>query len=76
MLDRSGARHLTFGSGPHFCLGSQLGMIEAEASLRALLPLLSSSALAAGAPPLTFGDGGGLPLMRRVSEWEIAVHSD
>jgi cytochrome P450 len=74
IIGRAGPRHLSFGSGPHFCLGSHLGKIEAEASLRALLPLLSQSSFGA-VPALTFGEDGGLPLMRRVSTWNVTVAS-
>ncbi|MEV0266898.1 cytochrome P450 [Streptomyces sp. NPDC050617] len=35
-LSRSPNRHLTFGYGPHFCLGAELGRIEMRAMLDAL----------------------------------------
>lgn len=35
-LSRSPNRHLTFGYGPHFCLGAELGRIEIRAMLDAL----------------------------------------
>lgn len=36
-----GKRILTFGQGPHYCLGAHLGRIEGEIGLRALLPALA-----------------------------------
>ena len=36
-LARSPNRHLTFGSGIHFCLGAPLARLEAQACITALL---------------------------------------
>jgi cytochrome P450 len=36
-LDRQPNRHLSFGAGPHFCIGSELARMEARAMLGALL---------------------------------------
>ncbi|GLZ34780.1 cytochrome P450 [Lentzea sp. NBRC 105346] len=35
-LGRQSNQHLSFGAGPHFCLGAQLARIELQESLRAL----------------------------------------
>ena len=36
-ITRSGARHLAFGSGAHFCLGASLARLEAEETLTRLV---------------------------------------
>jgi cytochrome P450 len=36
-LDRPSQRHLSFGLGVHFCLGSQLARLETRAALSSLL---------------------------------------
>jgi cytochrome P450 len=51
-ITRSPNRHLTFGFGTHFCLGTNLARIELQASLKALLPYLEHIELA-GAPVQT-----------------------
>ncbi|HYI02194.1 cytochrome P450 [Hyalangium sp.] len=38
-IGRKPGRHIAFGSGPHYCLGSVLTRLELEESLRALLEL-------------------------------------
>jgi hypothetical protein len=39
-LQRSGARQLAFGHGPHFCLGAGLARLEGEIAIRALITAL------------------------------------
>lgn len=49
-ITRTPAPHLAFGAGPHFCLGAALSRLEAQETLRQLLPLLPEWRLAPGAP--------------------------
>jgi cytochrome P450 len=48
--------HLAFGAGPHFCLGAALSRLEAQETLRQLLPLLTGWRLAPGAPAWRVSD--------------------
>ncbi|WP_030371609.1 cytochrome P450, partial [Streptomyces rimosus] len=41
-LDRTPNKHLSFGYGPHFCLGAYLGRAEIAAMLSALRELVAS----------------------------------
>ncbi|WP_033036786.1 cytochrome P450, partial [Streptomyces rimosus] len=41
-LDRTPNKHLSFGYGPHFCLGAYLGRAEIAAMLSALRDLVAS----------------------------------
>lgn len=75
VTDRSGPRHLTFGSGPHFCLGSHIGKMIGEASLRSLLPLIGPTSFANSIPQLRFDRRTELPIMWKPSEWEIPIAS-
>ncbi|MFJ4191330.1 cytochrome P450 [Kitasatospora sp. NPDC089509] len=50
-LTRQPARHLSFGHGPHFCLGSGLARLEAETALRHLFGRFPGLAPAAGERP-------------------------
>jgi cytochrome P450 len=62
-LSRPGNRHLSFGNGPHFCLGGPLAKLEAEVAVGTLVRRL---------PELRLADGALLewrpnPLQRRLS---------
>jgi cytochrome P450 len=71
-------RHISFGSGPHFCLGSHLGRLEAEIVLESLIPHLTRLR-PTGAPDITFTDmrGGNpiFPVMRSMRSWQFAFKS-
>jgi hypothetical protein len=41
-LNRAATRHVTFGKGPHFCLGAALARTEVEETLRTLPALMTS----------------------------------
>jgi cytochrome P450 len=45
-FDRDPNRHITFGAGPHFCLGAQLARLEANAALEVLIRKLPKMTLA------------------------------
>ncbi|GAA1593650.1 cytochrome P450 [Kribbella sancticallisti] len=51
-LDRKDNKHLSFGFGPHFCLGAQLARIELQESLLALLRRFPQMSLAKPAEEL------------------------
>jgi cytochrome P450 len=48
-VDRSPNEHITFGLGPHYCLGANLARMEIETVFRALLERLRDLRLASGA---------------------------
>ncbi|MET8700968.1 cytochrome P450 [Kitasatospora sp. NPDC004723] len=54
-LTRQPNRHLSFGHGPHFCLGSGLARLEAETALRLLFERFPALALADGPAPEPIG---------------------
>jgi cytochrome P450 len=49
-LDRKESRHLAFGFGTHYCLGSNLARLEAQIALRVLLERTQSFELASNEP--------------------------
>lgn len=51
-LTRSGARHLGFGLGVHYCLGAALARLEARVALETLIDRLPEVALATGSESL------------------------
>ncbi|GAA2139146.1 cytochrome P450 [Kitasatospora kazusensis] len=52
-----GSRHLTFGAGPHYCLGAALAKLELTAALTALLHHWPAIRLARPAASLTWTGG-------------------
>lgn len=48
-LSRPGNRHLSFGHGPHFCLGGPLAKLQAEVAIATLVRRLPGLRLAEGA---------------------------
>ena len=56
--DRAGQPHLTFGHGPHFCLGANLAKLELERALTALTKRLPGLALAVPAADVSWRTGG------------------
>jgi cytochrome P450 len=73
VLDRKGPRHLSFGGGIHYCLGSHLGRLQAE--IMTDLMLEDRAALTeVSAPQFEFG---GLresqPGIRGMSSWTLTM---
>ncbi|MGH7895220.1 MAG: cytochrome P450, partial [Candidatus Binatia bacterium] len=50
-IRRQKTNHLSFGFGPHYCLGASLATLEAEVALRVLLARTRSFQRANQAPP-------------------------
>ncbi|WP_371478933.1 cytochrome P450 [Kitasatospora sp. NBC_00315] len=67
-LSRRGNRHLSFGHGPHFCLGGPLAKLQAEVAVGTLVRRLPELRLAAGAEL----DWRPNPLQRRLCTLPIA----
>ena len=66
--DRAPNRHLSFGMGPHFCLGAPLARLEAEIAFTALLGRYASIARGESTP-----ERGGTLLLRGVTKLPLAV---
>ena len=71
LISRTGTRHISFGHGPHFCLGNHLGKMISEAALRAVLPVLRHSSFFGSAPALEFAPNDGLPIIWHPVEWRV-----
>jgi cytochrome P450 len=70
---RNGPRHLAFGSGAHFCLGSYLGKMIGHAAVRSLLPLLDPGNPKFFVPELRFERERSLPIVWHLPEWVLPV---
>lgn len=66
--DRDPNRHLSFGMGPHFCLGAPLARLEAEVTFAALLGRYASIGRGEGEP-----ERGGTLLLRGLTKLPLAV---
>lgn len=73
VLDRKGPRHISFGTGPHFCLGSQLGKLETEVILAEMVRFVPGLIERRGKPEMVFSGPGGAPSLRQIRSWKIAL---
>ena len=77
-IGRAEGKNIAFGAGPHYCLGSHLGRLEAEVILSAILPALPRLR-ATGAPDFMFtdmrDDNPTYPFMRAMKSWQLAFTS-
>jgi cytochrome P450 len=71
-LNRNPNRHLTFGMGPHFCLGSPAARMESEVLLDAILPEIPNL-VSNGPMVVEFAQGfaAGAPSLRQVRSWPL-----
>lgn len=73
-LDRANTRHLAFGIGPHFCIGSPMARLENEMILTALMPYLPRMQ-PAGPIDIGFWDDfpGNVPSSRQIRSWPLSL---
>jgi cytochrome P450 len=71
-IRRSGAAHLAFGHGIHYCLGARLARREAEIAFAALLSRFPDLRLAVPPEELHWGHGDGL-VLRGLSELPVLL---
>lgn len=64
---RSSARHLTFGHGSHFCIGSHLARLELRTALRLLAERVPHAQLAEDPPSIALS-GARTPCFRHQNE--------
>jgi cytochrome P450 len=69
-IDRTDARHLSFGHGIHFCLGAGLARMEGNLALASLLRRFPHIRLAVAVEDLHWGHGDGL-VLRGLSELPV-----
>lgn len=78
IIGRSDGKHIAFGAGPHYCIGSHLGRMEAEIVIAAVLKSLPRLR-ATGAPDFVFtdmrDDKPTYPFMRGMRSWQLAFTS-
>ncbi len=77
LLDRPAKRHLSFGHGPHHCIGSQIGRMAANHFAKAFLPLAYRLELDPATPPyfscnLDFNAAVSMPLRWKPSAADLS----
>ena len=70
-LERRPNRHLSFGTGIHFCLGHQLARIEAKCALEALFKRWPQLELAVSPDSIRWRQRPGL---RAIERLPVAIH--
>jgi cytochrome P450 len=63
---------LSFGAGVHACPGRQLGSIEVEEAMLALIPHLPRLMSSAREPVIAFTGPGGAPALRQIAAWRLS----